>query len=82
MIQSGAVDYQSVHFSDRFAVVKTACDTRGLSSQRWRYVSCLGCLDVAPDDPRIRERKQTILEERIRLPTNPVGPFPILISGQ
>jgi hypothetical protein len=47
-----------VHFSAAFPVKRTACGVPGPSL--WRYVSCPRCLDVAPRDPRIEQRRRAL----------------------
>jgi hypothetical protein len=64
IIQVGTVDYTEIHFSDRFPVVATPCGKRGPSTDRWRYVTCVPCLERAPNDPRIRARLAAVLEEQ------------------
>lgn len=49
-----------IHFSAKFPVERTACGTPGPSAALWRYVTCPGCLDVAPRDPRIEERRRVL----------------------
>jgi hypothetical protein len=62
--QSGPVAYDVIHFSDRFPVVRAACGKIGPSAALWRYVTCLECLDAAPDDPRIAARQAEVIERR------------------
>ena len=52
------------HFSPKFPVERTPCGTLGPCAAQWRYVDCLACLDKAPDDPRIRERRRQVAAER------------------
>lgn len=52
----GPVAYDVIHFSDRFPVVATPCGRLGPSAGLWRYVTCIPCLEAAPDDPRIKRR--------------------------
>lgn len=66
IIQVGAVDYTSIHFSDRFPVVATPCGKLGPSAARWGYVTCLPCLWRAPSDPRIAARIRELEEEAQR----------------
>ena len=63
-IEHVEVSYDVVHFSEVYPVVHAECGRRGPSSPLWRNVTCLNCLRLAPDDPRIRQR---IEEVRARL---------------
>jgi hypothetical protein len=49
-----------IHFSAKFPVEETPCGTLGPAAALWRYVDCLACLDKAPADPRIEERKRQV----------------------
>ena len=51
-----------IDFAARFPVERTPCGTLGPCAAQWRYVSCLACLDRAPDDPRIKERRRQVAE--------------------
>lgn len=62
IIQVGTVDYQSIHFSTRFPVTETPCGKLGPAAERWGYVTCIDCLERAPDDPRIKARLAGLLE--------------------
>jgi hypothetical protein len=53
------VIYPAIHYSDRFPVVKTACDLPGqataggyvfrpVASAEWDNVTCAACLDKQP----------------------------------
>jgi hypothetical protein len=55
-MSAAPVDYASIHFATRFPVTETACGKLGPSAGLWRYVTCLGCLESGPDDPRIAAR--------------------------
>jgi hypothetical protein len=60
-----------IHFSTHFPVVTTACSVLGPSAARWRYVTCPGCLDVAPIDPRIEALR---VSRGLRARTAPLRP--------
>jgi hypothetical protein len=62
-IQAGAVDTTVIHFSERFPVETTPCGKLGPAAGLWRYVTCVGCLERAPDDPRIKARLAAVLAE-------------------
>jgi hypothetical protein len=62
------VVYDTIHFSDRFPVVKAACGKVGPSAAQWRFVTCEACLEAGPDDPRIRQR---LAEVRAQQATKP-----------
>ncbi len=58
----------AIHFSERFPVVATPCGRLGPAAALWRYVTCLACLERAPDDPRIAARRAEVIErQRARL---------------
>lgn len=44
--QRGGVQYDEVHYSDRFPVVRTACGIVAPSANDWRFVSCSLCLEL------------------------------------
>lgn len=52
-----------VHFSRVFPVVLTPCGKVGPAVDRWGGVTCITCLETAPDDPRIKERRAAVVAE-------------------